>query len=120
MRICKDDQVQIISGKDKGKIGKVLRVDLKMGRLVVEKVNVVKRHTKPTQKSPQGGIVEKEKSIHYSNAMLFCPKCNKGVRFGSKIGEATSKSKSKSSKDKDVSVTTKSRVCRSCDSVLDS
>ena len=107
MRICKNDQVQVIAGKDKGKVGKVLGIDLKANRITVEKVNIVKRHTKPTQKNPQGGIVQKERAIHYSNVMLFCPKCNKGVRFGSKL---VSSSKSKTEE--------RVRVCRGCESEL--
>ena len=110
MRICKNDQVQVIAGKEKGKTGKVLSVDLKHGRIVIEKINMVTRHTKPTQKNPQGGIVQKEQSVHYSNVLLFCPKCNKGVRFGTRDGAASKKSKDGSAK--------KVRVCRKCDSEL--
>ena len=83
--IRRGDMVQVIAGREKGKTGKILRFVRGSGRVVVEKINLVKRHTKPTQKSPQGGIVEKEASLHISNILLLCPKCNRGVRIGRKI-----------------------------------
>ncbi len=83
--IRKGDMVQIIAGREKGKTGKVLRVVRDKNRIVIEKLNMVKRHTKPTQTKPQGGIVEKEAALHYSNALLLCPKCNRGVRIAAKI-----------------------------------
>lgn len=73
--IKKDDKVKIITGKDKGKIGKVLKVNQKKQRILVENINVVKRHTKPTAQNRQGGIVESEALIHWSNVMLMCSKC---------------------------------------------
>lgn len=75
INIKKDDKVKIIAGKDSGKIGKVLKVDHKKGRLLVEKINMVKRHTRPTQKNRQGGIIEKEMPIQWSNVMVMCNKC---------------------------------------------
>jgi len=76
--VRKGDTVVIIAGSNKGKRGKVLRV---VGqRVVVEKVSMIKRHTKPSQKNPQGGIVDKEGSIHISNVQLFDEKSNKGTR----------------------------------------
>lgn len=83
--IKKGDMVQIIAGREKGKTGKVLRVLPDVSRIVVEKLNIVKRHSRPTQKNPQGGIVEKEAALHYSNVLLLCPKCNRGVRVGRKV-----------------------------------
>jgi len=83
--IRKGDMVQIIAGREKGKTGKILRVLRDSNRVVVEKLNVIKRHTKPSQKNPQGGILEKEGSINYSNVLLLCPKCNRGVRVGHKL-----------------------------------
>jgi len=78
MHIRKGDTVVVISGSSKGKRGKVLRV---VGeRVVIEKVAMIKRHTKPSQKNPQGGIVDKEGSIHVSNVQLFDEKTNKGTR----------------------------------------
>ena len=73
--IKKDDKVKVIVGKDQGKIGKVLKVDRKKNRLLVEKINMVKRHSKPTNQNRQGGIVEKEMPIHWSNVMVMCGKC---------------------------------------------
>jgi large subunit ribosomal protein L24 len=70
------DQVVVVSGKEKGKRGKVLRMLTKKDRVVVERINMVKRHVKPSQKHPQGGVVEKEGSIHLSNVRLFCSKCD--------------------------------------------
>ena len=78
MPVRKGDQVIVISGAYKGKRGKVLRV---VGaRVVVEKVAMIKRHTRPTQKSPQGGILEKEGTIHISNVALYDDKTSRGTR----------------------------------------
>ena len=84
-RIRKGDMVVVITGKEKGKRGKVLRVILETGRVVIERVAMVKRHTKPTQKSPQGGIIEKEGSIHMSNVMPLDPGSDKPTRVKIKI-----------------------------------
>lgn len=84
IRIKKDDKVKVLSGKDKGKIGKVLKVVKKTSRVVVENINVVKVHQKPSQKSPQGGIVEKSMPIHISNLMIMCNSCVKPTRIGMK------------------------------------
>ena len=75
-----NDTVEVIAGREKGKKGRILKVLPAKQRVVIEKVNFVKRHTKPSQQSRQGGIVEKEGPIHVSNVMLFCKKCNKAVR----------------------------------------
>lgn len=87
MKVIKNDTVLVISGNYKGKKGKVLKVFPKQSRVIVEGVNFIKRHTRPTQKSPQGGIVEKEASIHVSNLMVVCPKCDTPSRLGRKILE---------------------------------
>lgn len=84
--VRRNDLVMVTTGKDKGKTGKVLRINKKKERLVVEKVNMVKRHVKPSQKT-KGGIMEKEGSIHVSNVMIYCEKCSKPVRVGSKLLE---------------------------------
>ncbi len=78
--VRKGDLVVVIAGSNKGKRGKVLRVDAVRQRVVVEKVAMIKRHTKPSQKNPQGGIVDKEGTIHISNVQLFDEKTNKGTR----------------------------------------
>ena len=80
-RIKQGDEVVVITGKDKGKQGKVLELVTDKNRVLVEGVNRVKRHTKPSQKNPQGGIIEKEIPIHASNVMLVDPKTNKGGRI---------------------------------------
>lgn len=77
----KDDKVKIITGKDRGKIGKVIKVVKKTNRVLVENINIIKRHSKPSAKSRQGGIIEREAPIHLSNVMLMCNKCMKPVRI---------------------------------------
>lgn len=84
MNIHKNDSVIIISGNARGKSGKVLKVFSEAERVIVEGVNIIKRHTRPSQRNPQGGIVQKESSIHGSNVMLVCPKCSKPTRVGRK------------------------------------
>ena len=101
--IKKDDKVKIITGKDKGKIGKVLQVDRKKDRLLVENINVVKRHTRPTAQNRQGGIVESEEPISWSNAMLMCNKCLSPIRIQMK----------------QLDDGKKVRVCRKCSEVID-
>jgi large subunit ribosomal protein L24 len=84
MRIKTDDNVVVISGKDKGKTGKVLRVDREKGRVYVEGLNIVKRHQKPTALNPnaQAGVIEREGPIHVSNVALLDPKQKKATRVG--------------------------------------
>ncbi|MBW2147449.1 MAG: 50S ribosomal protein L24 [Deltaproteobacteria bacterium] len=100
--IKKDDTVMVIAGKETGKTGKVLKIILKKNRVVVEKINFVKRHARPSQ-THKGGIIEKEGSIHITNLMVMCEKCNKPVRVGKRILEDGKKV----------------RICRSCEDVLD-
>ncbi len=83
----KNDLVEVLSGKEKGKTGKVLRVFSKNDRVLVEKINFVKRHSRPSGRSRQGGIIQKEAPIHVSKVLLVCPKCNQGERMGSKALE---------------------------------
>jgi large subunit ribosomal protein L24 len=85
----------VISGNDRGKTGKVLKVFPKVSRIIIEGINLRKRHTKPSQKSPQGGIIEKEAPINASNVMLLDPKTNEPTRLGSQIilDEKTGKKK---------------------------
>jgi len=101
--IKKDDKVKILTGKDKGKIGKVLKVDRKKDRLLVENINVVKRHTRPTAQNRQGGIVESEAPISWSNAMLMCNKCMNPIRVQMK----------------QLDDGKKVRICRKCSEVID-
>ncbi|HOJ71889.1 MAG TPA: 50S ribosomal protein L24 [Syntrophorhabdaceae bacterium] len=101
-QIRKNDLVMVTTGKDKGKTGKVLRIIKKKDRAVVEKVNMIKRHVKPSQKS-KGGIMERESPIHISNLMIYCEKCSKPVRVGRKILEDGKKV----------------RFCKKCNEVID-
>lgn len=84
MNIRRDDTVLVISGNDKGKRGRVLRVIPEQDRLIVEGVRMMKKHTKPTQRDPQGGIVEREAPIHVSNVMVIDPHSDAPTRVGKK------------------------------------
>jgi len=88
-----NDTVAVIAGREKGKRGRVLRVLAGDERVIVEKVNFIKRHTKPSQKNRQGGIVEREGAIHRSNVQLFCRKCNKPARIRTLVGAGGEKSR---------------------------
>jgi large subunit ribosomal protein L24 len=101
-RIKKNDMVMVIAGREKGKTGKVLRVLPESGRATVERLNIVKRHSKPRGAASPGGIVEREAPLDISNLMFFCERCNAPVRVGYRIAA-----------DK-----TKTRVCRSCHEAL--
>jgi large subunit ribosomal protein L24 len=85
MNIRKNDNVIVISGNSRGKSGKVLKVYPETRRIIVEGVNIMKRHTKPSQRNPQGGIVQREAPIHMSNVMLLDPKTNQPTRVGTKV-----------------------------------
>lgn len=89
--IKKNDKIIVLAGKEKGKIGTVLKVDSEKGCAIVEKVNMVKRHSRPGPKSAQGGILEKEAPINISNMMLVCNKCAEPSRIGKRILEDGSK-----------------------------
>jgi len=84
-RIRKGDTVMVIAGDDKGKTGRVLSVDFEKNRVIIEKVNFVKRHTKPRGQGQQGGILEKEAPVNMSNVQLFDAKAGRGVRVGVRI-----------------------------------
>jgi large subunit ribosomal protein L24 len=81
-RLRKDDTVMVIAGRERGKTGKVLRVLPAKDRVLIERVNLVKRHTKPRGVQQPGGIVEREASIHLSNVLPICGRCNKPTRIG--------------------------------------
>ncbi len=85
MKIRKNDNVMVIAGNDAGKTGKVLKVFPKDSRIIIEGINIRKRHTKPTQRNPKGGIVEKEMPIQVSNVMLIDPKTGETTRLGARI-----------------------------------
>lgn len=111
LNVKKDDTVVVITGKDKGKQGKVMAVAPKTSRIVVQNVNMVTRHTKPRQQGQVGGRIEKEGTIHASNVMLVCPKCNKATRVGHRIEVVTDKDGNK--KNKNI------RVCKKCGKDID-
>ena len=85
IKIRKGDRVQVIAGDDKGKIGRVLSVDETRKRVIVEKVNFVKRHTKARRQGMKSGILEREAAIHLSNVMLYDDKAGRGTRIGSRV-----------------------------------
>ena len=91
LHIQKDDTVYVLAGDDKGKTGRVLSIDAKNNRAIVEGVNKVKKSTKPNAQYPQGGIIEKEAPIDASNVMLLDPKTNKPTRVGIKVDEKGNK-----------------------------
>lgn len=103
IHVKKGDVVEVISGKETGKRGKVLAVDTHKGRVVVEGANMVKKHMKPTQVNPQGGIIEKEGTIASSNVLLYCSKCRMPVRYGKKVQSDGSRI----------------RICKKCGESLD-
>lgn len=104
IRLRKDDKVKVLTGKDEGKIGKVLKIVKKTNRVIVENINVVKVHQRPTQANPQGGIVEKTMPVHASNLMLMCNSCVKPTRIGIKQLEDGKRV----------------RICKKCDQQIDS
>jgi large subunit ribosomal protein L24 len=103
LSVKKGDTVVVLAGKNKGDKGKVLRVEPKKERLIVEGVNLVKRHTRATPKVPQGGIITKEAPIHAYNVMVVCSKCGKPTRVGKKV----------------LADGKKVRICKRCQEVID-
>jgi large subunit ribosomal protein L24 len=103
VEIRKNDSVMVIAGKERGKTGKVLRVLPDKDAVIIERINIVKRHTKPRGPQQPGGIVEKEASVDASNIMIMCDKCNAPVRIGRKI----------------LADGKKIRICRRCQEALD-
>lgn len=96
MKIHKNDNVIVISGNSKGKTGKVLKVYPDKLRVIIEGVNIMKRHSRPSQRNPQGGIIQKEATVHVSNVMLLDPKTSKPTRVGSKaVKDATTGKKTR-------------------------
>jgi len=87
LHVKKGDNVIVLSGKDKGKEGKVLEVSPKEGKVIVEKINIVKKHVKPRRQGDMGGIIEAEGALYACKVQLVCPKCKKGTRAGYKVLE---------------------------------
>ncbi len=103
LKLRKNDNVMIIAGKERGNTGKILKVLSEKDRAIIERLNLVKRHTKPRGPQQPGGILEKEASIHVSNLMLMCDRCNAPIRFGHKVlGDGK-----------------KVRICRRCGETID-
>ncbi len=100
----KNDQVEVIAGKDKGRVGKILQVFPGKEKALVERINMIKRHTKGTEMNQQGQIVNREAMIHVSNLQLICPECTKTGRVGKKLLEDG----------------TKVRICKSCGESIES
>jgi large subunit ribosomal protein L24 len=103
VQIRKNDSVMVIAGRERGKTGKVLRVIPDKDAVIIERLNLVKRHTRPRGPQQPGGIIEKEASIHISNLMIMCDKCNAPVRIGKKS----------------LTDGKKIRFCRRCNEALD-
>lgn len=101
--IKKGDIVKVIAGKEKGKQGRVLFVARDKSKVTIEKVNIIKKHMKPSRKQTQGGIIDKEGAVHLSNVMLVCPKCGRRTRLGARVMDDGGKS----------------RVCKKCGEVID-
>jgi large subunit ribosomal protein L24 len=99
----KNDSVIVIAGEEKGKRGRVLSLDDKGDRVLIESVNMIKKHMKPNKQYSQGGIIDKEGPVHMSNVMLLCTKCDKPTRIGNKILENGKKT----------------RECKQCGEVID-
>ena len=93
LHVKKNDMVKVTAGKERGKTGKVLRVLPGKGRVVVESLNMIKRHTRPNQLYPEGGILEKEAPLSISNVMLICGSCNQATRTGVRLLEDGSKTR---------------------------
>jgi len=107
MKVRKDDQVLVIAGNYRGRRGRVLKVFPGRDRIIVEGVNFIKRHSRPTQQNPQGGIIEKEAPIHVSNVMVICPKCNTPTRVSHEFFGEEGKAARR-----------KSRVCKQCGEMI--
>lgn len=103
LHVKKNDMVMVIAGRDKGKSGKVLRVFPEKGRVVVENLNVVKRHTRPSRSNSQGGIIEKEAPFDASNVQMLCGSCNKPARTGVQV----------------LADGSKARYCKKCNEIVD-
>jgi large subunit ribosomal protein L24 len=99
-----NDKVEVIAGKDKGRVGKILRIEKENNRLIVERINLIKKHQKATEATQSGQIIEKEAGLHISNVMLVCPECSETVRIGKKLLEDG----------------TKVRMCKKCKATIES
>jgi large subunit ribosomal protein L24 len=103
LSIKKNDTVLVITGKEKGKKGRIISVDSTRNKILIERINLIKRHTRPSKKYAQGGIIEKEAPLHISNVMMICSKCGKPARIGNTV----------------LSDGKKARVCKKCKEVIE-
>lgn len=103
LSIKKNDTVLVITGKEKGKKGRIISVDSTRNKILIERINLIKRHTRPSKKYAQGGIIEKEAPLHISNVMMICSKCGKPARIGNAV----------------LSDGKKARVCKKCKEVIE-
>ncbi|MBU4305860.1 MAG: 50S ribosomal protein L24 [Candidatus Omnitrophica bacterium] len=102
MRVKKGDTVYVMTGKEKGKKGKVLQFNTQKNRVLVQGINFVKRHTRQTRQDQPGGILQKESSLHISNLMFYCPRCSRASRLGTKL----------------LSDGSKVRICKKCQEMV--
>jgi large subunit ribosomal protein L24 len=98
-----NDKVEVIAGKDKGRVGKILRIEKENNRIIVERINLIKKHQKAKDATQSGQIIDKEAGIHVSNVMLVCPECAETVKIGKKILEDG----------------TKVRTCKKCNATIE-
>jgi large subunit ribosomal protein L24 len=102
LSIKKNDTILVVTGKEKGKKGRVISVNPAKSKILIERINIIKRHMKPSKKYSQGGIIEKEAPLHISNVMLVCSKCDKPTRIGNTV----------------LSDGKKARICKKCKEVV--
>jgi large subunit ribosomal protein L24 len=107
MRVRRGDIVKVLTGEDRGKTGKVLKVFTGKNRVVVEGTTLIKRHSRPNPRNPKGGIVQRERSMHISNVRLVCPKCSQVTSVGTRVSEAAGIGKSD-----------RVRICRKCGEMI--
>ncbi len=107
MRVRKGDIVKVLTGEDRGKTGKILKVFPEKNRVVVEGTTLIKRHSRPSQRNPKGGIIQRERSISISNVRLVCPKCSQPTAIGTRVAERGKLGKSD-----------RVRVCKKCGEMI--
>ena len=106
IKLKKGDTVMVMAGDDRGKMGKILKVDKKRNRAIVEGINFIKRHIRPSSKNPKGGIIEKEASVDLSNLVLHCSRCSSPTRVSFRTVEGSEGERSKI------------RICRKCGEII--
>ncbi|HXF49339.1 MAG TPA: 50S ribosomal protein L24 [Verrucomicrobiae bacterium] len=107
MRVKKGDIVKVLTGVDRGKTGKVLKVFPEKDRVVVEGTTLIKRHSRPSQRNPKGGIIQRERSMHISNVRLVCPKCSQPTAVGTRVSESA-----------EIGKSDRVRICKKCGEMI--